>query len=312
MVHCGACGKFLPSSGGAACSVCFLKSHKACLNIPEKATISKEWACLGCKKSSRKGDNTPVKSICDSPPGSNVSAESHGNASMDESRHREFTDFMREMREFRREMRELRESFIARLDSVEIRLDALEQQRQDAGADGADELRRTIEHLKQDLNDREQEALLSDLEIGQMVEEKGVSVMQSVVVLASRLGVSLEERDIVFAERVGPPSAEAGGRPRCITVRLTRRHLRDELLRAARVRRSLTGAAGGRIYLNERLTRSNRQLFHRVREECRKQQWRYSRTKRGRIYARKADGSQVYQFRSVADLERVFCVSQKA
>ncbi|CAG9791733.1 unnamed protein product [Diatraea saccharalis] len=312
MVNCGACGKFLSSSGGAACSVCLLKFHKACLNIPEKATISKEWACLGCKKSSRKGDNTPVKSICDSPPGSNVSAENHGNASMDESRYRELTDFMGEMREFRREMRELRESLMARLNSVEIRLDALEQQKLDTGAGGADELRCTIEHLKQDLNDREQEALLSDLDIGQMSEEKGVSVTQSVVVLASRLGVSIEERDIVFAERVGPPPAEASGRPRRVIVRLSRRHLRDELLHAARVRRNFTGTAGGRIYLNERLTRSNRQLFQRVREECRKQQWRYSWTKRGRIYARKGDGSQVYQFRSVTDLERVFCVSQKA
>jgi hypothetical protein len=133
-----------------------------------------------------------------------------------------------------------------------------------------------------------------------------VSVVQSVTVLAARLGVPLEARDVVFAERVGAPPAE-GGRARRVVVRLARRQVRDDLLRAARVRR--TGAAadkGPRVFLNERLTRPNRQLFHRVREECRELKWRYSWTRRGRICARQGDGTPVFQFRSEEDISRVF------
>ncbi|KAL0822081.1 hypothetical protein ABMA28_005446 [Loxostege sticticalis] len=199
----------------------------------------------------------------------------------------------------------------ARIDAVEARMEAAERRRAEAGPDGAEGLRRTVEELKLELNERDQEALLADLEIGQLPEQKGENPVHAVIVLATRLGVPLEERDVVFAERVGAPPAEAGGRARRVVVRLARRHLRDELLRAARVRRAVTAEGGGRVFINERLTRSNRQLFHRVREECRRLEWRYSWTRRGRIFARKSDGAQVFQLRSPGDLERVFGLQQQ-
>jgi hypothetical protein len=316
MVNCGACGKFLPATGVAACSLCPLKFHKACLAVPDKAHISKDWACPACKKNTRKGDNshTPVKGICGTPPSAPVSPQSGASAEAsserEDRRDRELAGFMAEMREFRQEMRQLCESLSARLDSVEGRLEALERRDADAGPAGAEHLERTIAELKRELNDRDQDALLSDLEIGQLPEESGVSVVQSVTVLAARLGVTLEDRDVVFAERVGAPPAE-GGRARRVVVRLARRHLRDELLRAARVRRA--GLAAGspvRVYLNERLTRPNRQIFHRVREECRRLQWRYAWTRRGRIFARQSEGSQVHQLRSENDIDRVFGVTK--
>ncbi|KAL0869209.1 hypothetical protein ABMA27_007486 [Loxostege sticticalis] len=199
----------------------------------------------------------------------------------------------------------------ARVDAVEARMEAVERRRAEAGPDDAEGLRRTVEELKLELNERDQEALLADLEIGQLPEQKGENPVHAVIVLATRLGVPLEERDVVFAERVGAPPAEAGGRARRVVVRLARRHLRDELLRAARVRRAATAEGGGRVFINERLTRSNRQLFHRVREECRRLEWRYSWTRRGRIFARKSDGAQVFQLRSPGDLERVFGLQKK-
>ncbi|KAL4719918.1 hypothetical protein ACJJTC_017320 [Scirpophaga incertulas] len=54
--------------------------------------------------------------------------------------------------------------------------------------------------------------------------------------MPSRLGVVLEDRDVVFAERVGPRPMKVGGRPSRVAVRFAPRQLRDELLRAARVR----------------------------------------------------------------------------
>ncbi|KAL4708969.1 hypothetical protein ACJJTC_005830 [Scirpophaga incertulas] len=130
------------------------------------------------------------------------------------------------------------------------------------------------------------EALLTDLEIGQMPEDKAENAFHAVCVLATRLGVPLEERDVVYAERVGARPDEAGGRPRRMVVRLARRSLRDELLRAARLRR--TG------------------FFIGVREECRRLQWRYCWTRRGRIFARQGEGRQVFQLRSEMDIPRVF------
>lgn len=203
-----------------------------------------------------------------------------------------------------------REIATARIDDLEHRLEAAGPLHTDTGSGGGTtvmvaELERTVSELRLQLNERDQEALLSDLEIGQLPEAKGENVVHSVTVLAGRLGVTLEERDIVFAERVGAPPAE-GERARRVVVRLARRQLRDQLLQAARVRRTVMAESGGRVFINERLTRSNRLLFHRVREECRRMQWRYSWTRRGRIFARKADGAQVFQLRSLDDITRVF------
>lgn len=235
---------------------------------------------------------------------------------------RELAEYAAEMRDFRREMAEQRvivAGVNARLEGLERRLEEVERRENAPAAPASDgvvaELERTVESLKRELDDRDQDALLSDLEIGHLPEENGESVGHAVIVLATKLGVKLEERDIVFAERVGRDSS--GGvapRVRRIVVRLARRSLRDELLSAARVRRTLTAAdAGssqaappGRIFVNERLTRNNRQLFHRVREECRRLRWRYSWTKRGRIYARRSDGEPVHLIRSADDVGRVF------
>ncbi|CAG9790313.1 unnamed protein product [Diatraea saccharalis] len=322
MLHCGACGKFLSAASGANCSVRPGKYHKACVALPERTAVSKNWVCPNCTANVRKGDNsqTPVRAIGRTSPITTISEPGiSGDAcdSKEDQRDRVLAEFMAEMREFRREMAVLRESFSARLEGVEQRLGALEQHHPDPGTGGAAELERTITKLKQELNDRDQEALLSDLEIGRLPEDKGVSVAQSVIVLAGRLRVTLEQRDVAFAERVGPPPAEAGGRPRRVVVCLARRQLRDELLAAARVRRTLTGPNEGRVFLNERLTRQNRQLFHLVREECKKLQWRYSWTRRGRIYVRiyaspsrprvRTDGSPAYMLKSQMNVDRVLC-----
>ncbi|XP_028170265.1 uncharacterized protein LOC114359914 [Ostrinia furnacalis] len=196
------------------------------------------------------------------------------------------------------------EANAARLDAIERRLEAAERPGPAGeGAASVAELERTVAGLRLELNDRDQEALLADLEIGQLPEQKGENVLHSVAVLAARLGVPLEERDVVFAERVGAPPAE-GARARRVVVRLARRQLRDELLRAARTRRGVPEGSG-RVFVNERLTRPNRQLFHRAREECRARQWRYCWTRRGRVFVRRSDGAQVFQLRAPDDLVRV-------
>lgn len=315
--------------------------------LPETTPVAKGWVCPDCTTRTRKGDNTPVRAasstaaaaistatagskqdslrapVVDVTPSSSPVTPPINHQDM----HREMAEWMAEMRDFRREMIEFRAAVLGlstRMDSIEQRLVIVENRHEESPSELAD-MRSKLILLQQELNDRDQDALLSDLEIGQFPEEKGENVVHTAMVLAAKLGVALEERDVVFAERVGVAQiAGAAGerpRPRRIVVRLARRHLRDQMLQAARVRRNLTSAdasrdpsaiAGAtappraRIYLNERLTRANRLLFHRVREECRRHQWRFSWTTRGRVYARQADGKDRFPFRSEEDVVRVF------
>ncbi|KAL4717770.1 hypothetical protein ACJJTC_000919 [Scirpophaga incertulas] len=300
MVNCGAYGKFLAMNGAATCATCGVKFHRACLALPDKAKLNKDWESPNCKKATRRGDNSQTPS----------GAVDQLSLSEMKVLRNEILECVKGMREFRSEMELLRASFASvcvRMDGIEQRLQALEQRSPDLSDDRVALLEQTISGLKLELNDRDQEALLTDLKIGQMPEDKAENAFHSVCVLATRLGVPLEERDVVYAERVGARLDEAGGRPRRMVVRLARRSLRDELLRAARLRRTgLAAEAGLRIYINERLTRFNRQLFHRVREECRRLQWRYCWTRRGRIFARQGEGRQVFQLRSEMDISRVF------
>ncbi|KOB51988.1 Zinc finger DNA binding protein, partial [Operophtera brumata] len=280
MLKCAACGKFLASNEATPCSVCPSLYHKECVGVPETALMSGEWACPGCKKKVRKGDSTPVKgsgsqdaevatsrraaaraaALAPPPPGVGV-----GPGFEVQGLRHELAECMVEMREFRKEIAEFRVSVAgisARMDGIEDRLEAVEQRHAGPAAVEVAELERTVMQLKLELNDREQEALMSDIEIGHLPEEKGENVLHAVTVLAAKLGVALEERDVVFAERLGVTQGAGAGaeapRERRVVVRLARHHLRDQLLQAARVRRSLTATDAGsaapqrRIFVNER------------------------------------------------------------
>lgn len=177
-------------------------------------------------------------------------------------------------------------------------------------------LRETVQRLEEHIRQSEQLALSNDVDIVGVPEAKGEATVHVVLTLARKLGVTLSDGDIVSASRVGVARDETTGRARArpIAVRLVRRALRDDLLRAARVRRGVsTGDAGlagesRRFYVNERLTRENRQLFLRAREIGARLTWRFVWSKDGRVYARQhqSEDSPRHQLRSEADLVRVF------
>ncbi|XP_028179082.1 uncharacterized protein LOC114366413 [Ostrinia furnacalis] len=178
-------------------------------------------------------------------------------------------------------------------------------------------LQETISELKQNLNDRDQELLQNDIEIAGIPEEKNENAAHIMLTVANKLGVSIDERDIVNAERGGPLRAGSShetpdARPRVLIIRLTRRALRGQLLAAARVRRSLQtdglGLSGSpkNFYINERLTKQNRHLFYNAREAARREKWHYVWTRDGRIYARREQGAPRHRIKSEADINRVF------
>ncbi|XP_041973933.1 uncharacterized protein LOC121729477 [Aricia agestis] len=224
------------------------------------------------------------------------------------------------MSHIKREFQLLREELGARITSLEKRVSALEDEQQ-RGLPSSD-LESVVEKLKNDINEKDQELLSNDVEIGNLPEVDKENPIHSVLLVAAKIGMKLDERDIVSAERIGArrinatdPSSTSGqppARPRRLVVRLTRRDLRDQLLACARVRRGATTADLGmpgaptRFYINERLTKINRQLFHQARETGNRLGWKYVWTKRGRILARQKPGESVSIIRNEEDIRRVF------
>lgn len=211
-----------------------------------------------------------------------------------------------------------------RIGSVDERVSELERHHTGDGGGGGGAvsgdvaaLTRTVEQLRLELNDRDQGLLLNDVEITMLPEISGENPIHLVLLVAGKLGMPLEERDVVSAERVGAPRgageqnrAKAGPRP--LAVRLARRELRDGLLREARVRRTVD--TGGfdlpepprRFYVNERLTRVNRQLFGKARQEGKSRGWRFVWTRGGHIFARRQSDTPAHRIRVEQDLTKVF------
>ncbi|KAJ2940457.1 hypothetical protein O0L34_g141 [Tuta absoluta] len=185
----------------------------------------------------------------------------------------------------------------------------------------------TISQLRNELNDRDQAALLNDVEVTGIPELQSESTVHIITAIATKLGVKINEQDIVSAVRVGSklreetPGKNKGVRPRPIAVRLARRALRDELLKQARVRRGATTSDLGlpphtpcRFYLNERLTKTNRTLFAKSLEASRiakPHPWKFIWTKDGRVLARRTPTSTVNYIRSNLDINRIFCTSDQ-
>ncbi|XP_023954808.2 uncharacterized protein LOC112058317 [Bicyclus anynana] len=347
---CAGCGKFMNPSEGASCSSCKSIFHNVCVGIQEKTRLPAGWTCPDCKaKRPRKNnDDTPVKTtaarelVPDTAgegrhsPASGVIGNRAGDSSMAEEL-RLFRDtfkeeigaLRKEMQEIRRELSNVSASLLRcdkRIDNLESRfinaqkennkrMEELEGKivtQSDTRANNNNNMDSTIAQLKSELNDRDQELLLNDVEITSIPEEKMENTAHVASLIAVKLGVKIGEGDIVKAERVGPARAGREDAARPIVVRLVRRALRDELLKAARVRRGATTADMGlpgsprRFYVNERLTKTNRQLFNNARATAKKCRWKYTWTRDGRIYARKSEGQSGLRIRTEQDIFRVF------
>lgn len=181
-------------------------------------------------------------------------------------------------------------------------------------------LQNTIGQLTCKIHEQEQASLSNDVEISGCPESVNENPVHIVMMVASKIGVTLDERDIVSVERAGPKLVgdkdQIPNRGRALVVRLTRRGARDAILRAARVRRGLNtdglqlpGPAAATpvpIYVNERLTRHGRLIFQRARFLARELKYKYVWTREGKIYVRQEHGKERHRLCLESDLMRVF------
>lgn len=150
--------------------------------------------------------------ICEEQPGNPSSAPTPSPyyASVAAADIRPLLDELRAMRgelqEFRREMEvemvQLKNSMHhcnTRIDSLEARISALEQQ----PSSGHSSVDGVVEELRRELNDRDQDLLGNDIEVSNIPEASSDNPIHIIQLIGLKLGVKVEERDIVSAERVG-------------------------------------------------------------------------------------------------------------
>ncbi|XP_050359907.1 uncharacterized protein LOC126779831 [Nymphalis io] len=226
-----------------------------------------------------------------------------------------------ELKEFRNEMACISSSIIVcneRIDGIENRLECLEKRLETHSINNDESLKATVDQLKADFNEREQDLLLNDIDITGIPESKGENPYHIVMLIAAKLSVKIDEQDITRAERIGPihGSKEGENATRPIVVRLSRKTLRDDILRAARIRRGADTADMNipgnprKFYVNERLTKTNRQLFKKTRIAAKTSKWKFIWTREGRIYTRQNEGKPSIRIKSESDILRIFRIDQ--
>lgn len=232
-----------------------------------------------------------------------------------------------ETKSMREELDSLKTSVEARLGDCEMRLTTLEikysesQSSQHPACESmeVETLRSTVEQLKIELNNRDQEAFSNDIEITGIPEEQGGSAEHLVNIVATKLGISCDQQDVVFVQRMGsrraPPSSAGAPRHRSLIVRLARKQTRDAFLQGARTRRPhLTTDGMGlaatathtRIYINERLSKRNKMLFYKARELARSRGFKYVWVRDGQILLRCETGKRPFRVQTEEDLKKLF------
>lgn len=359
---CAGCNKPLPKSEYLRCNTCYAAYDLDCINMSTQRFTSfykldkkrrESWKCpeCVCKKPKSGNQNTPIRPILLSPEQTNNVTQrckstpkdfsdnsgddnsEEGLKEVTEGTVSEFKKICEELRAMRSEMSMFRSAISeltaaiktqnSRLDSLENRIETLEARRAGVNDGNVSDLEAKIAQLELEIDERDQEMLGSDIEIAGFPETANENSTHVILTIAKKLGMPLDERDVVSAERVGAPrpaGAPAGGagavvRPRPIAVRLVRRSQRDALLQAARVRRHLTtddaympgvSPSPRLFYINERLTRRNRRLFQKTREAAKRLNWKYVWTRDGKVFVRQESGKARHRIRADNDLVRVF------
>ncbi|CAK1540242.1 unnamed protein product [Leptosia nina] len=310
-VKCSNCGKFTSATDGVKCTKCAGVFDRGCAKLSKGERTPPNWSCLECK-----GNKTR-----DSPLSDTIISEL-------QLLRTELANQMGAIREdmacFSTRIDKLFESVHNlgdRLDNVESRISVLENKSElspSQDCNSNQDLLSSISQLKTELNDRDQELLLTDIEISGIPDNEGENLSHLVTLIASKLSVVVHEDDIVSVQRAKAYSRNrsngSGPKPssRSIYVRFTRRSIRDNLLKSARVRRDADTSGLNlpgdprRFYLNERLTRHNKHLFYKAREEKKRLSWQYLWTKDGNIFARQKSDTKVKRIRTEADLAVVF------
>lgn len=327
------------------CTKCVSAYHYICVNIsdPHKLTDTEKnsWTCPACQsKLPKKGNsNTPVRSsditgdftstgntnitvraLNRKVPSPMVTQEANEDLGGLASLITEIKLMRQDMCKMSEHLQSLSESFkqcTERLAKCESRCSTLAQRLrvvEDREIENQ-ELRIKVDQLEQQINYQAQNCLSNELEIAGVNECPNESRMHIVITAAVQMGLSLTDADIDHVIRAGHKSsgtAGDGNMPRPLVVRFTRRSKKAEFLKAAKTRRNMTTTAidvagpPRKLYFNERLTKSNRQLFREARMQSKEAGFKYCWTRNGVIFIRKKSGCPEIIIRSLADLERCF------
>ncbi|CAN7977992.1 unnamed protein product, partial [Ixodes persulcatus] len=161
----------------------------------------------------------------------------------------------------------------------------------------------TIQALQSEINETEQQSRLSTMEIQGMQVATGEALAPILVGLADKLGLKGHlPSDVLSTQRI---PAKRDQNP-IILVKFASVSIKDRWMQArGKLRLLANEGTPGKVYFNENLTPSNRELFWLARSRGRERGYKFVWVKNGRIFARKEEGAPPVRISRKRDLDLI-------
>ena len=160
-------------------------------------------------------------------------------------------------------------------------------------------LQRQVEDLTRQVTDLDQYHRRVNLEFAGVPEEEGEDPDKLVLQIAKKIHPGISAADIDVVHRLGKANSDGSRGPRTIIARFTNRRSRNAIYDGKRKLQHVTtkdlgfrrSNGNGRIYVNENLVASTRELLKETNKARRSAGYKYLWTNNGRIYVKKDDRS---------------------
>ncbi|XP_070531550.1 uncharacterized protein [Ptychodera flava] len=164
-----------------------------------------------------------------------------------------------------------------------------------------------------ELNDLQQYTRRNNLEISGIPQQDNENTDDIVVKVAAAAGVRISSDDIDISHRLPRRTrrnSQDQHQPAPIIVKFVRRTIRNKIYSSKKLLKDKTarhiGAATNyRIFINENLTPTNKQLFYQTNQLRTAKQWKFIWTNNGKIYTRKTTDDPAIHIATSKDLCRI-------
>lgn len=224
-----------------------------------------------------------------------------------------FKSIKNDITEIKKQQRDLVESVnycCNKVDDFELKLAETSKQLKDMESlkDEVQYLKAKNSQLEKELNNTQQYNRINNLEISGIPETKNEPILDLLLRVGNALSVKISPDDIDIAHRVGSVSDTASVRN--IVVKLKSRLKKNEILGAYRRHRAINAqdlgfAANNRLYISDHLCPSNKLLYKKVRDECKKQNYKYYWVRDCKIFVKKTDNSRPILVESEQDISKL-------
>lgn len=158
--------------------------------------------------------------------------------------------------------------------------------------------------IRTEQNESEQYSRLANMELHGLPISPGENLVASIAELASKLSIAktFQCSDIQEVHRL--PGRRDGIPP--VLIRFSSVSLKEAWM-AERGALRLLSQTGGipRLYFNDNLTRANKELFWLARQKGKAQGYKFVWVKRGKIFAKKSEGSDLIRVNQITDIDSI-------